>query len=95
MNKIKITGFVTGPLLFVFVYLVLSRFTSLDLSAIKVLAVAAWMVSWWVTEAVHVSVTALIPMVMLPSLGIISMSAATASYGNPVIFLFMGGFILA
>lgn len=53
------------------------------------------MVSWWVTEAVHVSVTALIPMIFFPILGIMTVSSATASYGNSIIFLFMGGFMLA
>lgn len=94
MNKIKLTGFITGPILFIAVYFLLKE-TDLNPEACKVLAVGAWMVSWWVTEAVHVSVTALIPMVLLPMLGIIDIKEATSSYGNPVIFLFMGGFIIA
>lgn len=94
MNKIKFTGFIIGPILFVVVYFLLKE-TSLNPEACKVLAIASWMVSWWVTEAVHVSVTALIPMVLLPMMGIIDIKTATASYGNPVIFLFMGGFVIA
>lgn len=94
MNKIKLTGFIAGPILFVLVYFILKE-TSLSPEACKVLAVAAWMVSWWVTEAVHISITALIPMVLLPMMGIITIKDATASYGNPVIFLFMGGFLIA
>jgi solute carrier family 13 (sodium-dependent dicarboxylate transporter), member 2/3/5 len=91
----KRIGFVLGPVLFVITYLTLSSFTELPIDACKVLATAAWMVSWWVTEAVHVSATALIPMVFLPLLGIITIREATAAYGNPVIFLFMGGFMIA
>lgn len=95
MNKVKLTGFVLGPSLFIITYLFLSKWSGLSPEACKVLAVAAWMVSWWVTEAVNVSVTALIPMALMPMLGIMSVQEATASYGNSVIFLFMGGFILA
>lgn len=95
MGKIKLAGFLLGPVLFVVTYLVLTSVTTLPAEACKVLATAAWMVCWWVTEAVHVSATALIPMVVLPLLGIITIREATASYGNPVIFLFMGGFMIA
>ena len=95
MNRVKLVGFLSGPILFVVVYFILTRSTGLSIEACKVLATASLMVAWWVTEAVHVSVTALIPMVFLPILGIITIREATASYGNPVIFLFMGGFIIA
>jgi sodium-dependent dicarboxylate transporter 2/3/5 len=79
VNKVKLTGFIIGPILFVVVYFALKQ-TTLNPEACKVLAVAAWMVSWWVTEAVHVSITALIPMVLLPMMGIITIKDATASY---------------
>ncbi|HEX5170014.1 MAG TPA: DASS family sodium-coupled anion symporter [Cyclobacteriaceae bacterium] len=95
MSKLKLTGFVLGPLLFLIVFFLLKTSTDLNLEACKVLGLAAWMVSWWVTEAVHVSVTALVPMAMLPILGVMSIREATSAYGDPVIYLFMGGFMLA
>lgn len=58
-------------------------------------ALAIWMGVWWLTEAVPIAATALLPMVMLPLLGIAQISAAAAPYANPVIYLFFGGFILA
>lgn len=58
-------------------------------------AVGFWMVLWWVTEAVPIAATALLPLVLLPLLGIANINAAAAPYANPVIFLFFGGFILA
>jgi sodium-dependent dicarboxylate transporter 2/3/5 len=61
----------------------------------KVLAVAAWMVIWWITEAVPVAVTAFLPLVFFPLLGIMNMKAVSAAYANPIIFLFLGGFLLA
>lgn len=95
MNKVKLAGFFLGPLLFALLYYFLPQWSSLNAEACKVLAVAAWMVCWWVTEAVQVFVTALLPMILFPMLGVMTVSSATASYGNSVVYLFMGGFILA
>src|SRR5688572_2994094 len=58
-------------------------------------AIAVWMAIWWLTEAVHISVTALLPLVLLPLLGATKLDAAAAPYANPLIFLFLGGFILS
>src|SRR5690606_23951105 len=59
------------------------------------LAVMLWMAVWWLLEAVHITVTALLPLALFPLLGIATMSKASAPYANPLIFLFMGGFLLA
>jgi sodium-dependent dicarboxylate transporter 2/3/5 len=64
-------------------------------SAWRTAAVGIWMGLWWLTEAVPIAATALLPLVLLPLLGIASMNAAAAPYANPVIYLFFGGFILA
>jgi sodium-dependent dicarboxylate transporter 2/3/5 len=60
----------------------------------KVIAFAVLMVSLWVTEAVPMPVTALLPLVLFPLFGIAPIDAAASSYSNPVIYLFMGGFML-
>lgn len=60
-----------------------------------VLALGAWMVTWWATEAMPIPVSALLPMIVFPLLGVSTVREASAPYGDPVIFLFMGGFILA
>ena len=57
-------------------------------------AVAVWMAVWWLTEAVPLAATALLPVVLFPLLGIADIAAATAPYANPLIFLFLGGFLL-
>ena len=64
-------------------------------TATAVLALGTWMIVWWITEAVPIPVTAFLPMVGFPMLGVMKISAAAAPYANPVIFLFMGGFIIA
>jgi len=58
-------------------------------------AIGVWMAIWWVTEAVPIPATALVPLVAFPLLGILSMTAAAAPYANPVIYLFLGGFLIA
>lgn len=54
-----------------------------------------WMGIWWLTEAVPIYATALLPVAVFPLLGIADMKAASSPYANPLIFLFMGGFLLA
>lgn len=61
----------------------------------RVAAVAVLMAVWWMTEAVPVAATALLPLTLFQPLGVTSMEAAAAPYANPLIFLFMGGFMIA
>ncbi|MBK6829860.1 MAG: anion permease [Flavobacteriales bacterium] len=54
-----------------------------------------WMAIWWISEAVPIPVTSLLPVVLFPLLGITDLSKAAGFYGKDVIFLFIGGFLLA
>ena len=67
----------------------------LELNAQKAGAIAALMICWWISEAVHIGVTGLVPLVLFPLLGVESSRAISAHYGNHLIFLFVGGFIIA
>ncbi len=88
----RIIGFALGPLLFTLVLL----FSEPPNEEIwKVLALALWMITWWITEAAPIPVTALLPLVLLPYLGIFTVAESTAPYASPIIFLFMGGFMIA
>ena len=58
-------------------------------------AVGLWMAIWWATEAIPVPVTAFLPLVLFEPLGITTLRDAAAPYANPIIFLFLGGFIMA
>lgn len=88
----KRIGFVLGPMAFLMIWLVDMGPTVL---ASKVLAVAAWMLIWWVTEALPIFITAMLPMVFFPALGIMGLKETFMPYGSPIIFLFLGGFIIA
>lgn len=58
-------------------------------------AVAALMAIWWISEAIPIAATALVPIVMLPLLGVSGIESTLQPYAHPLIFLFMGGFVIA
>ena len=60
-----------------------------------VLASTVWMASWWITEAIPIYVTALLPLVLFPSLNVTEMGETSSNYADRIVFLFLGGFILA
>lgn len=84
-------GIVFGGL----VWLLLGTAAGLEPSARTVAAVGALMAVWWVTEAIPLSATALLPIVAFPALGVLSVDDAAAPYADPIVFLFMGGFLIA
>ncbi len=67
---------------------------ALKADAAKAVAVAILMISWWITEALPMPAVALLPLVLHPLLQLSTIEEASKSYSNPVIFLFMGGFMI-
>ena len=61
----------------------------------RVMALGAWMATWWFTTPVALEATALLPLVLLPLLGVANFDRAATPYANNVIFLFLGGFFIA
>ncbi len=91
--RYKKIGLLLGPILFLIFYNL--PYVFINPEADKVFSVALWMVMWWITEAVSISVTALIPLMIFPLLGIMDMKQVSANYGSPIVFLFFGGFVMA
>lgn len=91
MNKI---GLFLGIIIFVSILLMPTP-EGMSLSAQKTAGVALLMAIWWITEAIPIAVTALVPIVLYPLLGILPSKEATTPYANHLIFLFMGGFLIA
>lgn len=87
-------GLLLGPLVFV-AMLLLPPPAGLAPEAWRVAATATLMALWWVTEAVPIPVTGLLPLALFPPLGVASMGEAAAPYADPLIFLFLGGFLVA
>lgn len=86
-------GLFLGPILFFI--LVNLPFELISKQGDAVVAVALWMVIWWITEAVSISVTALLPLILFPLLKIMPIGDVGANYGSPIVFLFFGGFVMA
>jgi sodium-dependent dicarboxylate transporter 2/3/5 len=89
----KRLGLILGPLLFIL--LQVFQFSLISEKADVVIAVAFWMIIWWITEAVSISVTALLPLFLFPLFKVMPMDEVGANYGSPIVFLFFGGFVLA
>lgn len=60
-----------------------------------VLAVGVWMATWWITECLPLAVTALLPIAVFPLLGVGTVREAASPFANEVVFLYLGGFLLA
>jgi solute carrier family 13 (sodium-dependent dicarboxylate transporter), member 2/3/5 len=86
-------GLAGGPLLFLLMLLLPPG--GMEPQAARAAAVAVLMATWWVTEAIPIPATALLPLALFPLLQVASIDQAAAPYANPLIFLFLGGFMLA
>ncbi len=93
MELSKKIGLFLGPIVFLIV--ICLPFELVSEKGDPVIAVGSWMIIWWITEAVSISVAALLPLVLFPILKIMPIADVGAKYGSPIIFLFFGGFILA
>jgi sodium-dependent dicarboxylate transporter 2/3/5 len=90
----QVIGRILGPLSFFYI-LFFFHPEGLSDSANAVLASVAWVAIWWITEAIPIYVTALLPLVLFPLSGGLDLTTTASSYGHKYIFLYMGGFVLA
>ncbi len=87
-------GLVLGPALAIGLQL-LAPPEGLSPEAWRVVSLAALMVTFWVTEAIPIYATAMFPLALLPLIGAVGIREAAAPYADPIVFLFIGGFMLA
>lgn len=90
----QMIGLFLGPLLFVLTLLFFQP-EGLSTEARGVLASTIWIATWWITEAIPIPATSLLPLVLFPLTNSLDMKVTASSYGDETIFLFMGGFIIA
>ncbi len=90
MNALRL---LLPPLLGVLLFFILPE--SMPVAARFTAMCVLWMAGWWMTEAAPVAATAFLPLVLFPLLDISNIRTVAGSYAHPIIFLFMGGFILA
>ncbi|MDK9852026.1 SLC13 family permease [Staphylococcus equorum] len=87
-------GLILGPSLFIIFYFIPS-ITGLADEPRAVLAVTLFVATWWITEAIPIPATSLIPLILLPLSGGTNEQVAASAYGDPIVFMYMGGFIIA
>jgi sodium-dependent dicarboxylate transporter 2/3/5 len=90
----KTIGLLLGPLTFILVLLFFHP-EGLSKPANAILASALWIAIWWISEALPIAVTALLPIILFPLSGGLGLEETTASFGHKYVFLYIGGFILA
>ena len=105
-TRSRVIGFFAGPLLGLLLFLVLPEMplpleegeveSVMSLNGSIVAAVTAWIAIWWATEPIPIPATSLLPLVLFPLfIDGVGVEDVSPSYGSDVIFLFMGGFMLA
>ncbi|TCB52695.1 DASS family sodium-coupled anion symporter [Acinetobacter sp. ANC 4779] len=93
-NKTQWLGLFLGPLIFAWIYFGMN-FDGLSAEGQGVLALTAWLSIWWILEVLPLGITALLPIIIMPMMGTLTIAKVTSSYTDPNIFLFLGGFAIA
>ncbi len=94
LSKAKVLFLILGPVIFLLIFF-LEPFSGLSSEANAVLASTVWIALWWITEAIPIPATSLLPLILFPLTGALGIEATGAAYGDKLIFLFMGGFFIA
>ncbi len=95
LETYQIAGRILGPLVFAAMIATDQWQDVMPQAAWRVAAVGLWMAIWWATEALPVAATAFLPIIVFDPLGIASLKEAAAPYAAPIIYLFLGGFMMA
>lgn len=90
----RIVGLILGPVLFALTLLFFEA-DGLSPEGHAVLATTLWVATWWITEAIPIPATSLLPIVLLPLTGALDGDTVVSAYGDDIVFLFLGGFALA
>ncbi|MEM7104020.1 MAG: DASS family sodium-coupled anion symporter [Bacteroidota bacterium] len=92
--SIRHMGLALGPLMFAATLLFFHP-EGMSKEANAILASTLWVAIWWITEAIPIPVTSLLPIVLFPMTGGLDLKSTTAAFGHRLIFLYIGGFIIA
>jgi solute carrier family 13 (sodium-dependent dicarboxylate transporter), member 2/3/5 len=95
-HRIGWSGLLAGPLLALLTYAALpsAEAGGLEHAGRATAAIGVWMAIWWMTEAIPLPATALLPVVLFPLLGVMPAAQALRPYASEIVFLFMGGFMI-
>ena len=92
-SRLRFSGLILSPILFMII--LSSPIDDLTFEAKLVLGLAVWMAIWWGTEAIPFYITASIPLFVFPLLNVADIDKVISAYGDKLVFLLMGGFLVA
>ncbi|WP_269412481.1 SLC13 family permease [Lentibacillus daqui] len=93
-SRAQMVGLILGPALFILTMLFFQP-EGLSPEGKAVLAATLWTATWWITEAIPIPATSLLPLILIPVTGAMDGADVASAYGNDIIFLFLGGFFIA
>ena len=86
---------ILGPLLFFIFYFLIHPFAGMNSQSHAIFCSVLWIATWWITEAIPIPVTSLLPLVLFPLTGGLDLKLTASSYGDKIIYFYMAGFFLA
>lgn len=92
--RLQVIKLFLGPLSFLLILLT-GPYDGMSDQALAVLACTSWIAIWWVTEAIPIAATSLLPIILFPLTQGLSIASTTQSYGHRFVFLYIGGFMIA
>src|SRR5690554_2350870 len=87
-------GLLLGPISFILI-LFFSSPDGLSPEGVALMAATCWVAIWWITEAIPIAATSLLPLLLFPLLGIMGIKQTSIAYSDPMVLLYMGGFMIA
>ena len=86
---------ILGPSLFFIFYFLIHPFDGMNSQSHAIFCSVLWIATWWITEAIPIPVTSLLPLVLFPLTGGLDLKLTASSYGDKIIYFYMAGFFLA
>jgi sodium-dependent dicarboxylate transporter 2/3/5 len=86
---------ILGPSLFFIFYFLIHPFDGMNSESHAIFCSVLWIATWWITEAIPIPVTSLLPLVLFPLTGGLDLKLTASSYGDKIIYFYMAGFFLA
>ena len=86
---------ILGPSLFFIFYFLIHPFDGMNTQSHAIFCSVLWIATWWITEAIPIPVTSLLPLVLFPLTGGLDLKLTASSYGDKIIYFYMAGFFLA
>ena len=92
---LKYFNLLLGPTLFSIFFFIVGPFEGMTMQSHGIFCSVLWIASWWITEAIPIPVTSLLPLVLFPLTGGYDLGLTASAYGNDIIYFYLAGFFIA